>query len=69
MCASPDGCPLLLCVPGEGGRFDERALDLPEWRYAVEQCGEVWTVTVRCTGDVIYAGPGPVEVRGSPAPF
>lgn len=64
-----DGRPLLLCVPGEGGKFDERTLDLPEWRYAIEQHGEVWTVTVRCTGDVIYTGPGPVELCGSPAPF
>lgn len=69
MSALPDGRPLLLCVPGEAGRFDERALALPEWRYTVEQRSEVWTMTVRCTGEVIYTGPGPVEVRGSPAPF
>ena len=69
MCGLPDERPVLLCVRGEGGRFDERALDLPEWRYVVVQHAGIWTVSVRNTGDVVYTGPGPVEVRGSPAPF
>ena len=31
--------------------------------------GRLWRVTVRETGEWIYAGDGPVEVTDSPSPF
>ena len=31
--------------------------------------GPIWHVTIRTTGELVYCGPGPVEIVGSPAPF
>jgi hypothetical protein len=47
----------------------ETALPLEAEAYAVTQEGEVWQVTVKHSGEVLYAGPGPVELVESPAPF
>ncbi len=33
------------------------------------QTDDLWKVMVRSTGELIYAGPGPVQIRRSPAPF
>lgn len=38
-------------------------------RYSITQEGEVWRVMVKHSGEVLYEGPGPVELVESPAPF
>lgn len=37
--------------------------------FIVQQHGSWWMVTNRKNQETIYAGPGPVEVFRSPAPF
>lgn len=37
--------------------------------YSIWQVGEVWTVIHGLAKEVVYEGPGPVEVIRSPAPF
>ncbi|EER60536.1 conserved hypothetical protein [Acidovorax delafieldii 2AN] len=69
---SPWNYPTLLCTPPwkvEGVLPSETVLPLEPEAYAVTQVGETWRVAVRHSGEVIYAGPGPVEIVGSPAPF
>lgn len=69
---APWNYPALMCTPpGEaGGVFPaEIVLPLEAKAYAVTQEGEVWRVTVKHSGEVLYAGPGPVELVESPAPF
>ena len=44
-------------------------LPLEAEAYAVTQEGEMWRVTVKHSGEVLYAGPGPVVLVESPAPF
>ena len=64
--------PTLLCTPPwitEGILPTETPLPLEPEAYVVTQVGDAWRVTVRHSGEVVYAGPGPVEVVGSPAPF
>lgn len=62
---------LMRTPPGRaGGVFPtETVLPLEAEAYAVTQQGEVWRVTVKHSGEVLYAGPGPVELVESPAPF
>ena len=57
--------------PGRaGGVFPtETVLPLEAEAYAVTQGGEVWRVTVKHSGELLYAGPGPVVLVESPAPF
>lgn len=69
---SPWNYPTLMCTPpGEaGGVFPkETVLPLEAEAYAVTQQGEIWRVTVKHSGEVLYSGPGPVELVESPAPF
>ena len=69
---SPWSYPTLMCTPlGRAGSVfpTETVLPLEAQAYAVTQEGEVWRVTVKHTGEVLYAGPGPVELVESPAPF
>lgn len=47
----------------------EHVLPLPPEAYLVTPGADWWFVTVRETGSLVYAGPGPVQVRVSPAPF
>ncbi len=47
----------------------EHVLPLPPEAYQVTPGEDWWFVTVRETGSLVYAGPGPVRVRLSPAPF
>ena len=61
--------PVLLRYPGASGIPAQQWMPLPEWQYVVWQIGPIWHVTVRTTGELVYCGPGPVEVVGSPAPF
>jgi hypothetical protein len=44
-------------------------LPLEPEAYAVTQEGEVWRVMVKHSEAMLYAGPGPVELVESPAPF
>jgi hypothetical protein len=69
MSASADRYPRLLCVTGPEGQTKELVLDLAEWRYDVRQDGDLWIVKVRGVNQLVYAGPGPVEVRGAPLSF
>ncbi len=69
MSASPEPFPLLLRVPGAHGTVEEHVLPLAEWRYCVSQVGQQWRVTIVGSSELVYAGPGPVEIQGSPAPF
>ncbi len=64
--------PTLMCTPPgrAGGVFPaETVLPLEAEAYAVTQEGEMWRVTVKHSGDLLYAGPGPVVLVESPAPF
>lgn len=68
----PWSYPTLMCTPpgGAGGEFPaEAVLPLEAGAYAVTQEGEVWRVAVKHSGEVLYAGPGPVVLVESPAPF
>ena len=67
--ASSDDFPVLLCVPDINGPSEVHILPLGLGDYQMGRTGEVWKVVVKTTGELIYAGPGPVEVRKSPAPF
>ena len=60
---------LLLCEPGVEGIPAEHTLPLNENEYEVKQQGAFWKVLIRATGELIYAGPGPVRIRRSTAPF
>jgi hypothetical protein len=65
-----DVYPFLLCVPGlQGLPFEEHRLPLGDVDYEVRRSDDIWQVMVRSTGELIYAGPGPVQVRRSAAPF
>ena len=64
-----DEFPLLLCEPGVDGIPAEHTLPLSEEAYEVKQQGDFWKVLIRATGELIYAGPGPVRIRRSAAPF
>jgi len=64
-----DVYPLLLRVPGINAPAGEHRLPLGEEDYEVRQADDLWKVVVRSTGELIYAGPGPVQIRRSPAPF
>jgi hypothetical protein len=69
---TPFSYPTLLCTPPwsiEGVFPKETVLPLEPDAYAVTQQGETWRVAVKHSGEVLYEGPGPVEVVGSPAPF
>lgn len=69
---APWNYPTLMRTPtgGAGGVFPtETVLPLEAEAYAVMQEGEVWRVTVKHSGEVLYAGPGPVVLVESPAPF
>ena len=64
--------PTLMCTPPGrcGGVFPaETVLPLEAEAYAVTQEGEMWRVTVKHSGEVLYAGPGPDVLVESPAPF
>ena len=61
-----------MCTPPGGARGvfpTETVLPLEAQAYVVTQEGEVWRVMVKHTGKVLYAGPGPVVLVESPAPF
>ncbi|WP_133066327.1 hypothetical protein [Acidovorax kalamii] len=69
---APWSYPTLMCTPPgrAGGVFPtETVLPLEAGAYVVTQEGEIWRVMVKHTGEVLYAGPGPVELVESPAPF
>ena len=69
---SPWIYPTLMCTPPgrAGGVFPtETVLPLEAEAYAVTQEGEIWRVMVKHSGQVLYAGPGPVVLVESPAPF
>ena len=63
--------PTLLRVPGlPPTMVEERIVVLPPEAYQVScPTPDIWVVTIRGTGVVMYRGPGPVEVLRSPAPF
>ena len=62
--------PLLLVVAdSQGGPMKEYVLPRAEWEYVVTQDGATWHVHLVGTKEIIYRGPGPVAIRGSPAPF
>lgn len=63
--------PTLLRIPSKYSREapDEMVLPRPPEQYDVRQVGDEWRVTVGGTGELIYAGSGPVEVARSSAPF
>ena len=64
-----DAHPVLLCVPGINGHPEEHILPYRLDDNQVTQTGDIWNVTVTAINEVIYAGPGPVQVRRSTAPF
>ena len=69
---APWNYPTLMCTPPgtAGGVFPaETILPLEAEAYAVTQEGEIWRVTVKQSGEVLYEGSGPVELVESPAPF
>ncbi len=69
---APWDYPTLLCTPAgkmKGVFPRETVLPLEPQAYAIQQQGETWRVTVKRTGEVLYAGPGPVQLVASPAPF
>ncbi len=69
---APWNYPTLMCTPpgGAGGVFPtETVLPLEAEAYAITQEGDIWRVTVKHSGEVLYAGPGPVVLVESPAPF
>lgn len=69
---APWNYPTLMRTPpgGAGGVFlTETVLPLEAEAYVVMQGGDIWLVTVKHSGEVLYAGPGPVELVESPAPF
>lgn len=44
-------------------------LPLEAEAYAITREGDIWRVTVKHSGEVLYAGPGPMVLVESPAPF
>ena len=69
---APWNYPTLMCTPPgrAGGAFPtETVLPLEAEAYAITQEGEVWRVMVKHSREVLYEGPGPVELVESPAPF
>lgn len=69
MCATLEQHPVLLRYPGADAVPAEQNMPLPFRQYVVWEIGPIWHVTVRTTGELVYCGPGPVEVVDSPAPF
>ncbi|MBU0747651.1 MAG: hypothetical protein KKB08_10805 [Gammaproteobacteria bacterium] len=64
--------PTLLCTPPwkiEGVFPTETLLPLEPEAYTITQEGDIWRVTVKHSGEVLYEGPGPLELVESPAPF
>jgi len=49
--------------------FEEMLLSLPLHAYVVTTTGDRVRVTERESGQLVYAGIGPVEIIESPAPF
>jgi hypothetical protein len=49
--------------------FEEMPLSLPRDAYAITTLGDRVRVTEAATGQLVYAGIGPVEIIESPAPF
>lgn len=47
----------------------ERTLEGEISDYRISRDGDHWTVRHVPTGELIYSGPGPVEIVRSPAPF
>lgn len=69
---APWNYPTLMCTPpGRAGGFlpTETVLPLEPGAYLITRECEIWRVTVKHTGEVLYVGPGPVELLESPAPF
>lgn len=68
--SASSGHPTLLRHPTPGllGR-SETVLPGRAEDYRVHQSGVWWSVTHVPAGELIYGGPGPVEVVRSPAPF
>ena len=69
---SPWNYPTLMCTPlGRAGCVfpTETVLPLEAEAYAITQEGDIWRVTVKRSGEVLYAGPGPVVLMESPTPF
>lgn len=44
-------------------------LPLAPAQYEIEAGDQLWRVRVRGTDDLVYVGPGPVDLIESPAPF
>lgn len=63
------GHPTLLRVRRGNWLADLRCLPLAPWKYDVSDNAGTWSVLVVDTGECVYAGPGPVEVTMSRAPF
>lgn len=64
--------PTLMCTPPgrAGGVFPtETVLPQEAEAYAVTCEGDIWRVTEKHSGEVLYAGPGPVVRVESPVPF
>lgn len=63
--------PTLLRMPTWYSRtaFEEMPLRLPRDAYAIATLGDRVRVTERESGQLVYAGIGPVEIIESPAPF
>jgi len=62
----------MMCTPPgrAGGVFPtETVLPLEAEAYPVTQEGVIWRVTVEHSGEVLYAGLGPLVLVESPAPF
>ncbi|MDR7095429.1 hypothetical protein [Hydrogenophaga laconesensis] len=63
--------PTLLCRPNADPLITRSQEVLPglPCDYTLLHQGDVWTVSRVLTGEVVYQGPGPVEVVRSPTPF
>ena len=64
--------PTLMCTPpGRAGGVlpVETVLPLEAEAYAITREGDIWRVTVKHSGEMLYSGPGPVVLVESPAPF
>ena len=60
---------LLNGQPVPGAFPEQHALPLPADAYTLTQSGGMCFVNERASGRFVYAGPGPVVIAESPAPF
>lgn len=63
--------PTLLRMPAWYSKttFEEMPLSLPQDAYAITTIGDRVRVTEAATGELVYAGIGPIEIVKSPTPL